>query len=329
MAQPTIASPQLPAGAATRPAPIRSVQPGGGVCYSIELACGRVRRWYLKRFRKQYVARMATRRIGDTLGAPHEVLDPRDLKFCRNQCTADWATADDPFAWRERIPLARWGLAEVQLMGWPLAAAAVALAAWGWWIAALVPAVLCGFLLWFFRDPPRRVPSAAGAVVAPADGRVAAITRLEYDEFCGGPAIRIDIFLSIFNVHINRSPLAARVVAIEYRPGKFLNAMRARSATENEALWIGLEQTQAPYRKLSVTQVAGLYARRIVCALRLNEQIARGAKFGMIKLGSRTVLILPEEAGLALEVREGSRVKAGQTIMARYDDPPGAEVTPT
>jgi phosphatidylserine decarboxylase len=328
MPQPTIATPQSSIHSAPRPAPIKSVQPGGGVCYSIELAWGHLRRWYLKRFRKSYVARMAALRVGDAHGAPHEILDPRDLKYCRNQCTADWAATDDPFAWRERIPLARWGLAEIQLMGWPLAAAAVALAAWGSWIAALVPAVLCGFVLSFFRDPPRQVPNAAGAVVAPADGRVAAITRLEYDEFCGGPAVRIDIFLSIFNVHINRSPVAARVVDMQYRPGKFLNAMRARSATENEALWIGLEQAQ-PYRRLSVTQVAGLYARRIVCALRLNEQVARGAKFGMIKLGSRTVLILPEEAGLALEVRQGSRVKAGQTIMARYDDPPSPEDEPT
>src|SRR5947207_1592574 len=90
---------------------LRSVQPGGGVCYQMELAWGRWRRWYLKRFRPGYVRRMAELRRGDTEGAPHEILDPRDLKFCRNVCTCEWSPADDPFRWRERMGFARWGLA--------------------------------------------------------------------------------------------------------------------------------------------------------------------------------------------------------------------------
>ena len=107
---------------------ITSVQPGGGLCYRIELAWGRLRRWWLKRFRPGYVRRMAALRRGDAAGAPHEILDPRDLKYCRNRCGCYWDPADDPFRWRERLPFARWGLAELQLMGWPLLAATIALA---------------------------------------------------------------------------------------------------------------------------------------------------------------------------------------------------------
>ncbi|NOY29705.1 MAG: hypothetical protein GXP28_05880 [Planctomycetes bacterium] len=106
----------------TTPLPenIRSVQPGGGNCYQIELLWGRCRRLVLKTFRPSYVRRMAELRRGDVAGAPHEILDPRDLKFCCNLCTAHWDAEDDPFRWREKIPFARWGLAELQLMGWPL-----------------------------------------------------------------------------------------------------------------------------------------------------------------------------------------------------------------
>ncbi len=105
-----------------------SVQPGGGVCYRIELAWGRWRRWWLKQFRPGYVRRMAALRRGDPAGAPHEILDPRDLKYCRNRCACDWDPADDPFRWRDRLPFARWGLAELQLMGWPLLALTILLA---------------------------------------------------------------------------------------------------------------------------------------------------------------------------------------------------------
>src|SRR5215831_3854674 len=114
---------------------IRSTQPGGGFCYSVELAWGRVRRWYLKKFRRRYLRQMLALRIGDPARLPHEVLDPRDLKFIRNQTDCHWRPEDDPFRWREKIPLARWGLAEVQLMGWPLLVVTIVLAL-SWWYAA-------------------------------------------------------------------------------------------------------------------------------------------------------------------------------------------------
>jgi phosphatidylserine decarboxylase len=290
----------------------------------MELAWGGWRRWFLKRFRPGYVRRMAELRHGDTAGAPHEILDPRDLKFCRNLCSCWWDKPDDPFAWRDRIPFARWGLAELQLMGWPLLLLTGLSAYYSWyaayfWCAALVFGVLLGLVVWFFRDPPRRIPLGEGLMLSPADGKVAEVTRLEQDEFLGDSAVRIGIFLSIFNVHLNRSPVAAKVIALRYFPGKFLNAMKPESARENESMWIGLEAEALPYRRLVVRQIAGAYARRIVCPLRPGEVVASGEKIGMIKLGSRTELILPEEPGLRIEVKVGDRVKAGSSILARYE----------
>lgn len=296
---------------------ITSVQPGGGICYQIELAWGRWRRWALRTFRPGYVAAMAARRRGSAKGAPHELLDPRDLKYCRNLCTAEWPAADDRFAWRERIPFARWGLAELQLMGLPMLALTIAAAIF-YWPLAIPPGILLGLIVWFFRDPPRRVPQQPGQVISPADGTVAEITELDDDEFVGGPAVRVGIFLSIFNVHINRAPVRSQVLRLKYSPGLFLNAMRADSVLRNECLWIGLEEIDFPHRRMAVRQIAGLFARRIVCNLRPGEVIERGHKFGMIKLGSRTELIIPCEGGLAIEIRVGQKVKAGSTVVARY-----------
>jgi phosphatidylserine decarboxylase len=264
---------------------------------------------------------MAELRRGDTAGAPHEILDPRDLKYCRNRCFASWDVADDPFFWRDRIPFARWGLAELQLMGWPLLLL-TAVSAWYVLYVAPLLIVLLALVIWFFRDPPRRIPEGPGLMVSPADGKIAEITRLAGDDFVGGPAIRIGIFLSIFNVHLNRSPAAARVVALRYIPGKFFNAMKPESARENESMWIGLEEESPPHRRLVVRQIAGAYARRIVCALRPGETVKRGDKIGMIKLGSRTELILADEPGLRIEVSMGDRVKAGTSILARYEQMP-------
>ncbi|MBL9090011.1 MAG: phosphatidylserine decarboxylase family protein [Planctomycetaceae bacterium] len=299
------------------PENIRSVQPGGGFVYSIEMAWGYVRRGYLKTLRRGYVRNMAALRTGDASGAPHEILDPRDLKFCRNLCTARWADEDDAFLWREHVPFARWGLAELLLMSAPLV-----LLCWAFWITplwwlAFGPAVVLGLVVWFFRDPHRLVPREPGQVVSPADGVVAEIAPLETHDFVGEPAVRIGIFLSIFNVHINRAPVAGRIVRLRYHPGKFLNALNPESAILNENMVVGLQETSAPYRKMVVRQIAGLFARKIVCDLKPGQDVRRGEKFGMIKLGSRTELILPA-AGLDVAVKVGQKVKAGSTVMARY-----------
>ena len=300
-----------------------STQPGGGFCYRIELAWGKWRRWWLKQFRRGYIRRMADLRQGTAEGAPHEILDPRDLKFFRNRCPCRWDEADDPFRWRERLPFARWGLAELQLMGWPLLGLTALAACSPVWYLAPIPGVLLGLVVYFFRDPPRTVPQEPGWVVSPADGKIAEVTHLQHDEFIGGPAVRIGIFLSIFNVHINRSPVAAAVIALRYSPGKFLNALKPQSARQNENTWIGLEDLAPPHRRMVVRQISGAIARRIVCGLRPGEQIARGHKFGMIKLGSRTELILPDGQDLSVEVEVGRRVKAGVSVLARYENEKG------
>jgi phosphatidylserine decarboxylase len=302
------------------PENITSVQPGGGFCYQLERAWGRWRRWWLKTFRPGYVHRMADCRRGTADGAPHDILDPRDLKYVRNLCSCDWDKADDRFAWRDRIPLARWGLGETIIMGVPLLVlAAIVVLVWpDVWYVSLVPLGLFAWVLYFFRDPPRRAPAGNGLLVAPADGTVAEVSQLPHDDFVGGPAVRIGIFLSIFNVHINRAPSPCRVVELRYVPGLFLNALDPASAEKNENMWIGIEEDAPPYRRLVVRQIAGLIARRIVCNLRPGESLQAGQQFGMIKLGSRTELILPAEDGLTIKVSKGQRVKAGSTVVARY-----------
>jgi phosphatidylserine decarboxylase len=310
---------QVPVRATPEPMPanIPGAQPGGGVCYRIELAWGGWRRWWLRHFRLRYVRHMASRRHGDAAGAPHEILDPRDLKYCRGQCNCSWDEADNRFRWRDRMRFTRWGAAELMLMGGPLLAAAIGLACWRWYLG-LVPGALACLVAYFFRDPSRRVPEGPGILVAPADGTVAEITRLDHHDYVGGPAVRIGIFLSIFNVHLNRSPAACRVIALRYTPGEFLNALNPASAIRNENMWIGLEEETPPHRRIVVRQISGAIARRIVCDLRPGEQLGRGQKFGMIKLGSRTELIVPATDDLVVEVKIGQKVKAGTTVFARY-----------
>jgi len=297
-----------------------SVQPGGGMCYRMELAWGRWRRWRLKTFRPGYVRRMAERRRGSSDGAPHEIVDPRDLKYCRNRCDCEWDAADDPFRWRRNLWFTHWGFAEMQIFGWPLLAVIIALAFTpGWYkCLAVVPLVILGWLLSFFRNPPRRAPAAPGLMISPADGRVVDITRLEYDDFIGGPAVQVGIFLSIFNVHLNRAPAASRVIGLRYIPGAFHDARNPKSSHENENTWIGLEEEATPHRRMVVRQISGAIARRIVCDLRPGEMLTRGQPFGMIKFGSRTELILADNDDLTLEVEIGRRVKAGKTVVAKY-----------
>jgi phosphatidylserine decarboxylase len=262
---------------------------------------------------------MAKLRRGDATGAPHEILDPRDLKYCSNLCTAHWNASDDPFTWRDKLPITRWGLAELQIMGWPLLLLGVGLlAAVGWLkLLAIVPLTALGLLVYFFRNPQRELPADLQAVVSPADGTIAEVTELEHYEFIDGPAIRIGIFLSIFNVHVNRSPRAGRVLEMHYKPGEFLNAMNPESAIRNEFMWIGLEDAERPGVRLAVRQISGLIARRIVCALRPGQEVRRGEAFGMIKLGSRTELILPRDL-VQVRAAVGEKVRAGESVLARF-----------
>jgi phosphatidylserine decarboxylase len=219
----------------------------------------------------------------------------------------------------DKLPIARWGWKDLNLFGWPLIAAILFLFLLGkpWCWLAVVPFVVLLWLISFFRDPPRRIPDDLQALVAPADGTVVDITPLPDYEFIGGPAIRIGIFLSIFNVHINRAPTRGRVLKLHYHPGEFLNAMRPESAERNEFMWIGMERVDGPPLRFAVRQISGMLARRIVCTLKVEQTVTRGEKFGMIKLGSRTELILPADAA-EITVKVGDKIHAGADIVARW-----------
>ncbi len=310
---------------------ICDIQPGGGVVIQLEKLWGVVRRGWLKRFRPRYVERMRSLRHGDPTGVPHEVLDPRDLKLYRNQTDCHWLPEDDPFLWRERLPFVRVGLAELivfSLLFWTPAVILVAVAMWSPWslavrvgagVFATAFALLGVEMAWFFRNPRRHIPDGVGAIVSPADGTISRVERGEHT-YVGGAAWEISIFLSVFNVHINRVPESTRVIGIEYQPGKCLNALRAESERENEQLTVRLEQSEPPYRRLIVRQITGAIARRIVCWVKPGDHLRRGEQFGMIKLGSRTVLVIPHTERLRILVKVGDKVQAGTSFIAQYDD---------
>lgn len=281
----------------------------------LELMWGRMRRSLLRRLWPGYVRRMQQARHGVPGGCPIDPIDSRDVKYWKNQSTYYWDAADDPFRWRDSLPFVRVGLAELILIG-GLFATLTAVLVWLWWPAAVVTGICTALIVWFFRDPRREVPTEPGAVVAPADGLVVSIR--EVDEPDIGPAIEIGIFLSIFDVHINRSSIAGRVLEVTYRPGRMLNALRPESARENERTEILIEQNCAPYRLIRIRQITGAIARRIVCWVAPGDELRRGERFGMIKLGSRTEVVIPKSDDLEIVVEKGQRAKAGETLFARY-----------
>jgi phosphatidylserine decarboxylase len=306
-------------------APIASTQPGGGFFMQLELAWGKVRRLWLRLFRPGYVRRMAERRQGDCPNCPHHVLDPRDLKYYRNVCGYHFAEEDDPFHWRDDLGFARAGLAEVCcfsavfLILLALLLAAVNLYHRAFW--GPIPIVLgCWlFLLFFFRDPERDIPSDRQALVSPADGTVTNVDEVAEPDFPGGRAFRVSIFLSIFNVHVNRIPRTGRVVGLHYYPGRFLDARNPESSSRNEQFWIDLEE-HGTGRRLRIKQIAGAVARRIVCWLRPDESVWAGQRLGMIKFGSRTEVLLPAGEAVDVKVKVGDRVKGGSTVLLRFKE---------
>ena len=185
-------------------------------------------------------------------------------------------------------------------------------------VLALVPLLLAIFLVWFFRDPPRRVPAGPGLIVSPADGKV---EDAEWIETSGGSRVRVSIFLNVFDVHVNRVPVSGVVTLAEYREGAFLNALNAESAVHNEQTLVTVD---AGDFTVSFKQIAGLLARRILCNVREGDQVTRGDRMGLIKFGSRVDVLLP--AHVELRVRAGDRVKGGTSVLAYM--PPVAATTP-
>lgn len=162
----------------------------------------------------------------------------------------------------------------------------------------------------FFRDPERVIPAGEGVVVSAADGRVVGIREVSRDREGGLSGIQVSVFLSVFDVHVNRIPFSGRVRAVQRRPGRFLLAFQERASAENEQVAVEIEGAG---RTLAVKQIAGFVARRIVCHAAEGAQVRRGERFGMIKFGSRVDLILPPDS--EVRVRVGDRVRAGETII--------------
>jgi phosphatidylserine decarboxylase len=194
-----------------------------------------------------------------------------------------------------------------------LAVGAVLLWATGTWAWSVVPVLLAFFFLWFFRDPQRAIPAGAGLVVSPADGLVTETVRIDTPQ---GPRQRISIFLNVFDVHVNRSPIAGEITAVRYQKGKFLNAMNEESADRNEQ---NIVTVQGEGMEIVFKQIAGLIARRIIFNNRQGDQVGRGERVGLIKFGSRTDIILPAEAEIL--VKTGERVKGGSSIIAEMPEP--------
>lgn len=198
-------------------------------------------------------------------------------------------------------------------MALAVAAFALALArrSWALWLLALVVTVLALWVAYFFRDPERTGERGAHIVVAPADGKLIMITEVDEPAFVGGKAVRLSIFMNVFNVHVNRYPVDGVVRYVHYNPGKFLNAAAEKSSLENEQSSVGIES--GPNRIL-VRQIAGLVARRIVTYSREGDQVKQGDRMGLIRFGSRVDVFIPPSA--TLRVRLGELTTAGTTVLA-------------
>ena len=196
------------------------------------------------------------------------------------------------------------------IYGLSLLAVAVLLAwATGNWAWSIAPVLLAAFFLWFFRDPRRTIPDGPGLIVSPGDGKVTETATISTPD---GPRQRISIFLSVFNVHVNRMPIAGEVVHVEYKKGLYLNAMNPDSAVQNEQ---SIVTVRGEGIEITFKQIAGLLARRIVCNLKVGQMVERGERMGMMKFGSRVNVILPADAEVQVKLRQ--KVSGGTTILAR------------
>jgi phosphatidylserine decarboxylase len=223
----------------------------------------------------------------------------------------------DDFIWSD--PASRWAF-PVAKAGYPLlfGAAFVTLVLALLALTPLALASLIGTLCiaGFFRDPDRLIPNRPGAVVSPADGRVISIGRTKGNPFFDEDVTQISIFMSVFNVHVNRIPVEGRIYRIRYQPGKFVAADRAEASMRNEHNAVFIESGSG--RRVCVVQVAGLIARRIICQVQCDETVRRGQRFGMICFGSRLDVYLPLDLIPAVSV--GDRVQAGTSILGSFPD---------
>lgn len=218
--------------------------------------------------------------------------------------------------------IARWGIAPI-IVSWTILA-------WGAWLLpagaprwiGIAVAAACGiFVLAFFRNPRRVPPPGPHRLVAPADGTVWDVDEMPEPQVIGGQARRIGIFLSVFDVHVNRAPCAGTVTYAHYRPGKFLDVRHPDCAEENEANTLGIACAPEVGTdiRIMVRQLAGLIARRIICTHGVGDRLARGELFGMIRFGSRTELYVPMDRPHKVLVKRGDKVKGGETVLVEFD----------
>ena len=219
------------------------------------------------------------------------------------------------------MTFARWGIGPLLgcliLCGWTLWIIPMGIA---WWIALPVCLFMLGFTLNFFRNPHRVAPADPLLLISAADGVIADIEEIEESAVIGGRAIRIGVFMNVFNVHVNRAPVSGRVCSSVYKPGKYLDVRHPDCTHENEALTLGIEVDAEviPDTRMVLRQLSGLIARRIVCTVGPGDSLQRGAVFGMIKFGSRVEHIIPVDSAEIL-VQVGDKVQAGSTSLARWN----------
>ena len=226
-----------------------------------------------------------------------------------------------------RIPLTKYGWPQVVIFP---AAVLAAMVVWPLagknflplWAIVSIEALLAGVLIWvlaFFRDPHRAVPTNSNLLLAPADGKITNIEIDDENDFISEKTLRIGIFMSIFNVHINRAPCNVKVEKITYKQGKYKNAKNPQAGQVNESNDLDLVRTDSPKERLIVRQISGAIARRIVCRISQGQKLTGGEKFGMIKFGSRTELYLPARGNAKCLVQIGDKVKAGLTPLVKYE----------
>ncbi len=226
-----------------------------------------------------------------------------------------------------RIPLTKYGWPQVVIF--PVAALAVMavflligkslLPGWVVFSIEFILAIVLIWILSFFRDPKRYCPSDKNILLAPADGKVTDIETVKEDNFIGADVIRIGIFMSIFDAHINRAVCNVKVENITYKKGSYKNAKNPYSGRVNESNDLCLIRTESPEDKLIVRQISGAIARRIVCHAQQGQELSSGEKFGMIKFGSRAELYVPASQNAKCLVKIGDKVKAGLTPLVKYE----------
>lgn len=216
------------------------------------------------------------------------------------------------------IPLAKYGLRELIIFGVPcVIGAGLSIMLFPW--VTPIPIGMLAFLINFFRDPNREVPEGTGLIIAPADGTVSHIVPVFEDNYLQCDTTKISIFMSVFNVHVNRMPVHGRIEFIKHTRGKFLDARDDECFRHNENNVMGLS-IMGSHRKIAVKQIAGKIAKRIVCAGNIGDVLRQGQRFGMIKFGSRVEVFIPNSVKFEIMVKVGEKTTAGKTVLGKIHE---------